>query len=101
MGASTNIEISTQLVVNICLSFAALCNRSLLKLQHLILWRNVIDSVKFCLCLYTVSLVGSMFNLLTLVIFLWLAAFTLPKLYLDNQALIDKHLTRMKFQLNE
>ena len=43
------------------------------------------DSGKFCISVYCLTYIGSWFNLLTLLILAWVAVFTLPKLYINNQ----------------
>ena len=40
--------------------------------------------------LYVMTYVGACFNLLTLSIFSWIAIFTVPRLYVSHQALLDE-----------
>ena len=44
-----------------------------------------VDTLEFGLCL---TFLGAWFNALTLVTLVWVAAFTLPKLYLKSQAAV-------------
>ena len=48
------------------------------------------DTLKFSTSLYVMTYVGACFNLLTLSIFTWIAIFTVPKLYVDHQVLLDE-----------
>ena len=57
--------------------------------------------MKFGLCLYVLTYVGAWFNALTLVILAWIGVFTLPKLYLINQAAVDKVVGKVAGQVNE
>ena len=48
------------------------------------------DTLKFSTSLYVMTYVGACFNLLTLSIFTWITIFTVPKLYVDHQVLLDE-----------
>ena len=48
------------------------------------------ETLKFGLCLYVLTYVGAWFNALTLLILAWIGVFTVPKLYLNNQAAVDE-----------
>merc|ERR1712018_709031 len=63
-------------------------NQVLAKAKSLFLLENPVDTLKFGLCLYVLTYVGAWFNALTLVILAWIGVFTLPKLYLNNQAVV-------------
>ena len=60
-----------------------------------------VDTLKFGLCLYVLTYVGAWFNALTLVILAWIGVFTLPKLYLNNQAAVDEVVGKVAGQVNE
>ena len=59
----------------------------LLTLTNLLMLAQV-DTLKFGLCLYLLTFLGAWFNALTLVTLVWVAAFTLPKLYLKSLAAV-------------
>jgi len=60
-----------------------------------------VDTIKFGLSLWLLTYVGSWFNAMTLVILGWIVAFTLPKVYLNNQAPIDEVLAKVMAQVEE
>merc|ERR1712203_900525 len=76
-------------------------NHVLAKAKSLFLLENPVDTLKFGLCLYVLTYVGAWFNALTLVILAWISVFTLPKLYLNNQAAVDEMVTKVAGQVNE
>lgn len=57
--------------------------------QRLLLGEDLYASVKFAGLLYLCSIVGAVFNTLTLCILAWILAFILPKIYEDNQDSLD------------
>merc|ERR1711872_1032306 len=60
-----------------------------------------LKSVKFCLAMYLLSYVGALMTGLTLLTLTWTAAFSLPRLYRDNQAKIDEAILPLKTKLEE
>jgi len=76
-------------------------NQALAKAKSLFLLENPVDTLKFGLCLYVLTYVGAWFNALTLVILAWIGVFTLPKLYLNNQAAVDEIVGKVAGQVNE
>merc|ERR1712037_350947 len=76
-------------------------NHVLAKAKSLFLLENPVDTLKFGLCLYVLTYVGAWFNALTLVILAWIGVFTLPKLYLNNQAAVDEIVGKVAGQVNE
>merc|ERR1712126_419382 len=76
-------------------------NQVLAKAKSLFLLENPVDTLKFGLCLYVLTYVGAWFNALTLVILAWIGVFTLPKLYLNNQAAVDEVMVKVVGQVNE
>jgi len=72
----------------------------LLTLTNLLMLAQV-DTLKFGLCLYLLTFLGAWFNALTLVTLVWVAAFTLPKLYLNNQAAVDEVVAKVVGQVEE
>merc|ERR1719228_3106776 len=51
--------------------------------------------------LYLLTFLGAWFNALTLVTLAWVAAFTLPKLYLNNQSAVDEVVAKVAGQVEE
>merc|ERR1712215_642494 len=64
-------------------------NQILAKLKDLFLFVNFMDSLKFGVVMYLISYIGSICNLLTIVILGWISVFSIPRLYMDNRSLID------------
>merc|ERR1719147_619221 len=93
-----DLEIPADKVVNISALATDIVNSGVSELRRLFLAENLIDSAKFGISLYCLTYIGSWFNLLTLLIFAWVAAFTLPKLYINNQVVVDELLEKVKIQ---
>jgi len=60
------------------------------ELRALFFIENHVDTIKFCLSLYSLTYIGAWFNALTLLILAWVGAFTFPKLYQMNKHEVDK-----------
>jgi len=58
-------------------------------LQRLLLGEDLYASLKFLTLMYLGTMVGAVFNTLTLITIGWVAAFVLPKIYEDNQDSMD------------
>jgi len=67
-------------------------NVAVIKLRHLFLVEDLLDSAKFGVALYMLTYLGSWFNGLTLLIIAFVALFALPKVYESNKAIIDQYL---------
>ncbi|XP_054262755.1 reticulon-1 isoform X2 [Macrosteles quadrilineatus] len=67
-------------------------NASVLELRRLFLVEDLIDSIKFGVCLWCLTYVGAIFNGMTLVILAFVALFTVPKIYENNKASIDQYI---------
>lgn len=65
-------------------------NSSSNQLRSLVLGEDLYASVKFGLVLYLLTMVGSMFNALTILGISWVLAFLLPRIYEDNQDSMDE-----------
>lgn len=76
-------------------------NTSVSELRRLFLVDNMVDTIKFGLSLWCITYIGAWFNAMTLVIFAWIAAFTLPKLYLNNQDKADEVIGKVMVQVEE
>jgi len=71
-------------------------------LKHALLIENYLDSLKFALYMYLLSIVGGFFNLITIVLICFVALFSLPKVYelyhtqIDhNYGLVRKHVVNV------
>jgi len=64
-------------------------NAVILKLRAVFLVEDIVESVKFLILLYGLTYVGSWFNGHTLIIFSYLAIFSLPKVYEMHKTEID------------
>jgi len=82
-----------------CLTGAV--NAALARAKALFLLTSPVDTLKFGLCLYLLTFLGAWFNALTLVTLVWVAAFTLPKLYLNNKAAVDEVVAKVVGQVEE
>jgi hypothetical protein len=65
-------------------------NASLLKLRSVFLVEDIVDSLKYVVLFWCLTYIGSWFNGMTLVILAYLGLFSLPKLYEQNKAQVDK-----------
>merc|ERR1712203_1187524 len=60
-------------------------NNILTRLKTVFLVEDIIESIKFAVCMYFLTYIGAMVNGLTLVILSWVSIFSLPRVYRDNQ----------------
>ncbi|XP_059485611.1 reticulon-1-A isoform X2 [Neocloeon triangulifer] len=67
-------------------------NCTITELRRLFLVEDLVDSIKFGVLLWVLTYVGAWFNGMTLIILGFIGAFTLPKVYENNQAQIDQYL---------
>ena len=88
-------------------------NKILEKLKDLFLFVNFMDSLKFGVVMYLISYIGkkyvgillvnfvlgSICNLLTIVILGWISVFSIPRLYMDNRSLIDCMWEKLQCQM--
>merc|ERR1712071_252953 len=65
------------------------------------LLHNPLNSLKFALTLYVFTYVGATFNLLTILTLAWVGAFTVPKVYLNNQSAVDEVVSKVMVQVEE
>merc|ERR1712122_249067 len=70
-------------------SFFSQLNAILLKLKSILLIENVIESVKFTVSMYLLTYVSAIMNGLTIITLTWVAMFSVPRVYRDNQKQID------------
>jgi len=76
-------------------------NSAISELRRRFLVEDLVDSIKFGLLLYVLTYLGAWFNGLTLIILAFVALFTLPKVYENNQAQIDANLDLVRAKINE
>jgi len=96
-----DISIPEATLVSTMENLAARVNAVLASLKSVILVENIVESVKFCLAMYLLSYVGALMTGLTLLTLTWTAAFSLPRLYRDNQTKIDEAILPLKTKLEE
>lgn len=95
------LSLSPDSVVNMSAYSTDILNSGISELRRLFLAESIIDTAKFGVSLYCLTYIGSWFNLLTLVIVSWVTLFTLPKIYLNNQAAIDPIIDQVRTQVVE
>merc|ERR1711955_85188 len=79
--------------------FFSKLNSILLKLKSILLVENTVESVKFAVLMYLLTYIGAMMNGLTIVTLAWVGAFSLPRVYRDNQKQIDEAILPLKTSL--
>ncbi|GAA55086.1 reticulon-1 [Clonorchis sinensis] len=67
-----------------------------IRLQRILLLKDVVDTAKFIFLLYLLTVLGSWFNLLTLIIVGFVLLFTLPKIYNLYQKQFDSLYDNLK-----
>jgi len=67
-------------------------------IKKIVLVEDVLETVKFGALCYTLTYIGSWFNAITLVLIAWVLVFSLPKLYINNQAMADEIYGKLKLQ---
>merc|ERR1712038_1008613 len=75
-------------------------NSVLSKLKSVLLVENVLESLKFAVAMYLLTYIGALMNGLTIVTLAWIGAFSLPRVYRDNQTQIDDAITPLKAKLD-
>merc|ERR1712227_756947 len=61
---------------------------------------NVVESVKFAVAMYLLTYVGAIMNGLTILTLAWVAVFSAPRVYRDNQKQIDEAVLPLKTKLD-
>merc|ERR1712173_521003 len=82
-------------------SFFSKLNSILLKLKSILLVENAVESVKFAVAMYLLTYVGAILNGLTLIPLSWVAAFSAPRVYRDNQKQIDEAILPLKTKFDD
>jgi len=99
--AGMSLSVPAETISELAPCIASTINSSVTELRRLFLVENMVDTIKFGLSLWLLTYVGSWFNALTLLILVWIVAFTAPKLYLNNQAQVDEVLGKVLAQVEE
>jgi len=99
--AAMNVAIPTENLDVYAKQMAEKMNVGIAELRRLLLVENMVDTVKFGLSLWFLTYIGAWFNAMTLIVLAWLAAFSLPKAYLMNQAKADEILSKVMVQVEE
>jgi len=99
--AAVSLSVPEDLVTAHAPCLTGAVNAALARAKALFLLTSPVDTLKFGLCLYLLTFLGAWFNALTLVTLAWVAAFTLPKLYLNNQAAVDEVVAKVVGQVEE
>eukprot|EP00090_Calanus_glacialis_P018668 TRINITY_DN2896_c0_g1_i1.p1 TRINITY_DN2896_c0_g1~~TRINITY_DN2896_c0_g1_i1.p1 ORF type:complete len:198 (-),score=60.85 TRINITY_DN2896_c0_g1_i1:97-690(-) len=76
-------------------------NSFISELRRLFFIDNLVDSIQFGLSLWCLTYIGSWFNAITIIILAWVGAFTLPKLYKNNEEQVDKVIAQITSQFEE
>merc|ERR1712113_317694 len=81
--------------------FFSKLNAILLKLKSILLVENTVESMKFAVLMYLLTYIGAMMNGLTIVTLAWVGAFSLPRVYRDNQKQIDEAILPLKTKFDD
>jgi len=101
MVAAMPITVPADTISNMSPCVAKTLNNFTSELRRLFLVENMVDTIKFGLSLWLLTYLGSWFNFLTLIILGWLGLFTVPKLYINNQAQADEVIGKVMAQVEE
>jgi hypothetical protein len=99
--AKMNLTVSEAAVSSHASCVATNINWALGRARGLLLVDSPVDTMKFGLCLYVLTYFGAWFNALTLITLAWVGLFTLPKVYLNNQAQVDEVMGKVMGQVDE
>merc|ERR1712029_918477 len=99
----TNIDVSIppEKVADMTGFLVDVLNPSIMELRRLFLLESVFDTIKFILCLWGLTYIGSWFNMMTLCILTWVGFFSLPLVYKNNQAAVDDVLGQINSQITD
>merc|ERR1712025_435305 len=99
--AAISVTVPEDTISDLSPYVAETLNNLTAELRRLFLVENLLDTLKFGMSLWLLTYVGSWFNFLTLIILAWLGFFTLPKLYINNQAQVDDVIAKLRVQAEE
>lgn len=95
------LDVSEDKIQPIAHLFVHHLNTLIHELRRLFLVDDLIDSIKFGVLLWGLTYLGSWFNGMTLVILFFVAMFTLPVVYENNQQSIDTYLDLVRSKILE
>lgn len=95
------VNIAPEKVAEVTGILVDVANPSIMELRRLFLLENWFDTIKFVLCLWALTYLGSWFNMMTLVILSWVGLFTLPLLYKNNQTAVDEIIGSVNSQMTD
>jgi len=98
---NVDVNIPPEKVAEITGILVDIANPSIMELRRLFLLESVFDTIKFILCLWGLTYIGSWFNMMTLIILSWVGIFTLPLLYKNNQTAVDEVVSQVNTQIND
>ena len=84
------VTVPAETISNMSTCVTSSINKITTELRCLFLVEDMVDTIKFGLSLWLLTYIGSWFNMLTLLIIAWIALFSTPKLYQQNQAQVDE-----------
>jgi len=96
-----DLSIPPEKVADITGFLVDVINPSIMELRRLFLLESIFDTVKFILCLWGLTYIGSWFNMMTLIILTWVGFFTLPLVYKNNQAAVDDVVGQVNSQISD
>uniref|UniRef100_A0A6G1SIF9 Reticulon-like protein n=2 Tax=Aceria tosichella TaxID=561515 RepID=A0A6G1SIF9_9ACAR len=97
---SVDVSLSPERLHELVETSHANLNASLVYFKQVLLVEDKIATAKFFLFLYSLTYIGSWFNGLTLITIIYLALFSVPKLYESNKIKIDEFLNLATKQLS-
>ncbi|KAF8571046.1 hypothetical protein P879_01158 [Paragonimus westermani] len=95
-----DIKLSGDWMSKHAVSLSSALEPYLIQLQSVLLLKSYIETCKFLVLLYFLSVLGSCFNLLTLIIIGFILLFTLPKIYRLYQKPLDKVYEKLRKHLS-
>jgi len=99
--SSMPVEVPADTISSVAPCLAGTINTVITELRRLFLVESMVDTIKFGLSLWLLTYIGAWFNAITLVIVSWIALFTLPKVYIQNQEQVDEVLGKVMSQVTE
>lgn len=99
--AALQVTVPSETINKMAPCVAGSINNFTTELRRLFLVEDMVDTIKFGLSLWLLTYVGAWFNMLTLLILVWVTAFSAPKGYKMNQAQCDEIFGQVKAQFDE
>merc|ERR1711963_1116813 len=98
---NVDVNIPPEKVAEITGILVDIANPSIMELRRLFLLESIFDTLKFILCLWGLTYIGSWFNMMTLIILTWCGFFSVPLVYKNNQAAVDDVLGQINSQMSD